>query len=363
MAKASLASLRVTAAAGLALLALAASLESHVASSASVRTTDAWGVFTIVSPSSFFDGLRAKRPAISGSRVAYVTQFFDQTWSFIAVVHDVLTNEVRHIDELGNVSGDVLLEGDWFVAERGGDAPGLYLLNLATGEQRVLPDTGGAYEMPALDNGRLVWVRVDGCCSSDLLLYEFATGDITLVTDDGGDSYEYEPDISGDWVVWFTGTSGYFDVRAKNLLTGELLWITDEEGNQGIPQIEYPYIVWSDTRIVDIYGYNLETRERFPVAVGPEPATYPVIGGRTAFYECGYDWDLLCAHELDGGAEEVIYTCPAENPYCLNFDLGSESLVTAAEDLVVWLYDKGGAIGLLGARRLTQQTFLPLARR
>lgn len=86
-----------------------------------------------------------------------------------------------------------------------------------------------------------------------------------------------DPDISGDWIVWYDQRFGNRDVFAYNVCSGETVQVTNDLMNQQSPRIAGNLIVWDDWRNYDgindetrydVYGFDLANRSlgNFPIA-------------------------------------------------------------------------------------------------
>ena len=82
--------------------------------------------------------------------------------------------------------------------------------NLATAAKSVVA-ADAAYDLssPAIDGDWVAWVR-----NTDIRAKNIKTGTVKNVTNDGATTFEAGPMVSGNYVVWWTGTA---KVMAKNL--------------------------------------------------------------------------------------------------------------------------------------------------
>lgn len=342
---------------------------SHHAAGAA--NPDIWSAF-IITQGDQLHPVNSYRPAIYENKVAYIVDDYEELLFNLVAVQDLNTGETRVLaDELPGGTAAVSIYGDWIVTVHDAINDSLHAYNLLTDEDIVI-DPGSQFDnyYPDIDSNRIVWVRVDGCCSSDILLYDLTTRTITPITDDGGANYEYETDISDDWVVWYQGIYPEVDVMAYNLTTGERLPITDQPGPQGQAHIDQNIVVWTDVVTLgydaDIMGYDLNTRQTFPVAVGPVWQGQPYVhdGLITWVQVLGQvDHNQIWGQDVGGSDRFLVYDdCPLYNYDCPTQNGGPVSY----SNLVVWIEDNSAnnqlILTLRGARRLTQQTFLPLAR-
>lgn len=311
-------------------------------------------------------------PAVYESKVAFAVDNYDELLFDRVAVHDLNSGETRVLaHELPGGTGEIDIYGDWIVSVHDAINDSLHSYNLLTDEDIII-DPGSQYDnyYPAIDGNRVVWVQVEGCCSSDILLYDLTTRTITPITTDGGANYEYYPDISGDWVIWHQGIYPEWDIIAYNLVGGEKLTLTDRPFLQMGARIDGNIVVWKDITIpgqdADIIGYDLNTRQTFPVAVGPAWQDQPFVhDGLITWVQIWgpVDHDQIWGQDVGGSDSFLVYDeCPPYNYECPTNNGGPVSY----DNLVVWIESSGPPeydLILRGARRLTQQTFLPLARR
>ena len=89
------------------------------------------------------------------------------------------------------------------------------------------------------------------------------------------------PAIYGDYVVWQDSRNGNWDIYGFNLSTNEEFQITTHPADQTHPAIHGNIVVWEDCRCFEgdncrtspayaIYGFNLSTKEEFPIITTPD---------------------------------------------------------------------------------------------
>ena len=174
--------------------------------------------------------------------------------------------------------------------------------------------------------------------------------------------------------VWAggAGNAGQF----LDLGVGETVQITDLPCIQKSPSLSGDIVVWVDERsgAPEIYGYNLRTRQEFPVDTGGQAKGYPQIGGsvvawpeKSAGYGVGYAAKDLATgqrYTLESGmggyigssylsvvGRKVFYTIydsmrDEQGIYCRDLDTGVRTKVSdpgdyrfepdADENWVVW---------------------------
>ncbi len=335
-------------------------------------TQDVWASF-IITLGDELHPLSAYRPAVYENKIVYVTHDYEKPLFYLVAVKDLNTGETRILaNELPEGTSTVDISGDWIVSRHVTlFYHSVHAFNLATDEHLVI-DPGIEFEnyYPAIDGNHIIWVQVDGCCSSDILLYDLTTRSITPITDDDGANYEYETDISGDWVIWHQGIYPEWDIIAYSLVTSEKLALTDRPFLQMGARIDGNIVVWKDITIpgqdADIIGYDLNTRQTFPVAVGLAWQDQPFVhDGLITWVQIWGPVDHDQSWGQDVGGSDGLLGYDGSPPY--NYERPTNNGGPVSYDnLVVWIESSGPPeydLILRGARRLTQQTFLPLARR
>jgi hypothetical protein len=102
----------------------------------------------------------------------------------------------------------------------------------------------------------------------------------------------------------------------------------------------------------------METRQEFPLVVGSQPAYAQDIDGNilTWYVSINGPASQIYARNLDTGETSLIYeTIPSSMPYGPTFLSGN---------IVMWVFVENGDFAnprLYGARRLTYQSYLPVA--
>ncbi|WP_010662674.1 choice-of-anchor U domain-containing protein [Marinilabilia salmonicolor] len=92
----------------------------------------------------------------------------------------------------------------------------------------------------------------------NVFMYDFTTGQLTLLTDDDNGDQE-NPDVYGDYVVWQDQRSGDWDIYMYHIPTGTETQLTDDPADQTEPAVYGKRVVWQDTRNgdYDIYMHHM----------------------------------------------------------------------------------------------------------
>jgi beta propeller repeat protein len=160
-------------------------------------------------------------------------------------------------------------------------------------------------------------------------------------------------------VAWNNGSLQNGDIHAYNMATTEHVTITHDSAAQWYPKIDGNLLTWTDDRNGnrDIYGFDLETRQEF-VLVNTSDSDYAQdIDGNILTWYSGVPNTTayrIYGKNLDTGVSSIIYeTKPDSLPYGPTFLSGNT---------VLWVFDEN-FLGprLYGARRLTYQSYLPVA--
>jgi beta propeller repeat protein len=125
-----------------------------------------------------------------------------------------------------------------------------------------------------------------------VMAYNIIT-DITAAVDSTTQD-QLDPAIQQQRVVWQDFRDvGYGEIYFKDLRSGEVRRITDNQGGQYHPVIFDQWIVWDDNRNgqLDLYGYNLRRNTEVQLTDTPEDESRPYINGK---------W-VVCEEDSAGG--------------------------------------------------------------
>ncbi|MFO8013701.1 MAG: PEP-CTERM sorting domain-containing protein [Phycisphaerae bacterium] len=106
------------------------------------------------------------------------------------------------------------------------------------------------------------------------------TGDVLTICDASGD--QTEPDADGNLVVWQDGRNGKLDVYGYNLATGQEFLVSGKQANQRRAKVSGDWVVWMEGERghdQDIYGLNLVTLEEVAISDHDGESRMPEIDG------------------------------------------------------------------------------------
>ena len=181
---------------------------------------------------------------------------------------------------------------------------------------------------PAIDGDMVVWVDGNSIKGVDL-----STGKHFDLGDGGG---QYQPQLSGDWVVW---DEGLHEIRAYNVATGETRTLSSStNGLRQSPRIAGDLVVWMDDRDelgYDIYGCRLSTGGDFPICTDYGEQMNPDTDGRYVVWTAQSPPSRIYARDLD----------TADPEYQVEPDVGGAMQTGAhiSDGLVTWASDSGGS--------------------
>ncbi|AFV25175.1 cell surface protein [Methanolobus psychrophilus R15] len=181
---------------------------------------------------------------------------------------------------------------------------GIYMYNLSTGEEMQLSENGSAKMTPAIYGDIVIWedysnvslpadeMDTDNITLDDWLqfdvnihMYNISSGESGMIVDNP--SWQGDPAIYGELVVWHDLRNGNFDIYAYNLSSGEEMQITGNESNQMHPAVYGDRIVWEDLRNgnSDIYMYDLSSGEGMRITNNTSDQVSPAIYGDVIVWE------------------------------------------------------------------------------
>lgn len=202
----------------------------------------------------------------------------------------------------------------------------------------------GAVDDPAVDGDVVVWVDGDSVKGVDLSTDKhFDLGDGVA---------QYQPEVSGDWVVW---DEGLHQIRAYNVTTDVTRTLSSSTtGLRQSPRIAGDLVVWMDDRDelgYDIYGCRLSTGTDFPICTDYGWQMNPDTDGTYVVWVRDSPPSRIFARNLDTGDPQ----------FQVEPDVGSAAQDGAhiSDGLVTWASDAWGShpFGLYARRLPSGVTF------
>lgn len=192
-----------------------------------------------------------------------------------------------------------------------------------------IPVQQADHPRPSVSDGRIVWEDSrGGYWESDIYMYDTSTGTVAPVSAEPGK--QATPDIDGDWVTWLDNRGGDYvggkptknDIYAKNIVTGEEIRVTADEGKtiQGSPKISGNRIIYSEetedlSGRDDIKIYDLSTGLARTLYSGEGVDRRPFIEGDKAVWEAckdGIDRCRIWLHDLATGISQPVSASPED---------------------------------------------------
>jgi beta propeller repeat protein len=220
--------------------------------------------------------------------------------------YDRATKKIFPICSAPGVQRGAVTRGHWVVWQDGREGDGkhhIYGYDLTTKKEFPICTAPGEQRVPAMDGDIVVWddLREGSATGRDIYGYNLATKKEFLICNDSG--YQSQPVISGNIVVWedhgeensetMSGT-----LRGINLATKERFTIVDKPGNRMTPAMQGNYVVWVEwpegsvctscnVGKADLWGYNLTTKEKFPICYALNNQMFPSVYGDWVVWEDG----------------------------------------------------------------------------
>ncbi len=250
----------------------------------------------------------------------------------------------------GGTYRDPDIWGDYVVAVKGVVAGGkvssqVMLYNIATGETKALTDSSKDNENPRIDNGRIVWSQGDAWSQGapnpgltyQIILYDIASGTTTALTNNVAGNLR--PAIEGDLVAWETSQPSSIVVR--DLTTDTNVVLAQQGDSVHSADVDGTTVVWYGTK--GLYtAVSPEDATTFPDVLKTNP-NYAAIEGMAAKeiisgYTSGYFGpnDLVTRQQF---AKMIVLTkglTPTLND-AYNF-VDSSSILTVAGQLYAYHY-------------------------
>jgi len=174
-------------------------------------------------------------------------------------------------------------------------------------------------------------------------------------------SNQYHPRIYGDTVVWHDERKGDWDIYVYNISIGKEFQVTSNESDQLFPAIYEDTIVWYDRRKGDscyIYGYNLYTKREFSVT-DVEIRIEEVYSGLKPLepYLAIYE-DIVVWQDYRNGDWDIYgYNLSTEKKFPIAIERGDQFHVAIYKDVVVWGDNRNGNWDIYGYNISTRQIF------
>lgn len=202
-------------------------------------------------------------------------------------------------------------------------------------------------EFPDVDQQRVVWQDFR-FGPTDIFMADLQTHTIVNLTQT--DTWEVQPDLDGNIVVWKDGYHG-IGIHGRNMATGQTFTVTEGHADTSRPRLSGNIVVWADNRAgVDdwnIYGYDLTKRTEFVIADAPGNQHDPQIDDNLVVW-WDDNWHILL-YDL---ATQQTMPIPGVS-------IRSVPDVSAVDHLVVWQDNRNGNSDIYGYD-LTAQTEKPI---
>jgi beta propeller repeat protein len=119
------------------------------------------------------------------------------------------------------------------------------------------------------------------------------TGTLTKISVGPPSSYEWEPAISGDYIVWSDERTGDKNIFLYNIATGVEQQLSSGPAYEERPAVSGHYVVWQDDRFIldgngiDIVLHDLDTGISTRIANETGDQTNPSIDGDLVVWQDG----------------------------------------------------------------------------
>jgi beta propeller repeat protein len=202
---------------------------------------------------------------------------------------------------------------------------------------------------PAIYADKIVWCdyRND---NNDIYMYNLSAGQETQITTNL--SEQTYPAIYGDKIVWEDERNGNWDIYMYNLSTRQETQITTNLSGQLFPAIYGDKIVWQDYRDFNwnLYMYNLSSGQEIRITTNTAYEEYPDI----------YTDKIVWQDNRNGNPDIYMYNLSARQETQITTNLSGQSDPAIYADKIVWCDYRNGEPDIymynLSARQETQIT-------
>ncbi len=229
------------------------------------------------------------------------------------------------------------IDGDYVVYKT---FEGLNAYRFSTGDTITVATDSGAWQVYYynIDNDYIVYTRYIPPTSykdsipSYVSAYQISTDTEFRVSDENDRAFE--PNISGDYIVWKDSSVTYSAINAYRISTDEEFVATNYSSYKSNLQIAGDYIVWMDKRNdnYDIYAYRISKSKEFAVTTDNSDQNSPRIDGNyIVWIDERNGNDDIYAYQISKGEEFAVTTAP--------FDQGHARI---EGDYIVWENEHNG---------------------
>lgn len=187
---------------------------------------------------------------------------------------------------------------------------------------------------PRIDGDRVIWS--DPRDDYDIYMYDFSTGLESQLTTTPIEQSDAE--ISGDWIAYYESDGVDRSIKAMNVVTQEVVdvWV-GKPGYMQRPKIDGDVVVWEYADALpgdmDIWAYDLSTDTSWTVAATGGDERFPIIGGGKIVYNYGGWW----SYDLGTQVATELTTMPG-SVNVLSTAADDQHVVFTAGDGVTFLY-------------------------
>ncbi len=203
-------------------------------------------------------------PKIWGENVVWLSRSMGMQYNIL--LYNITTGNVSTIGwgcYAPDISGNYVI---W-----GGIYGGVYLYNISSGNTDTI--TGGYYGTPHVYGD---YVAFNNYVTDGLILYQISTGTSRIINEPGSDPFLI--DVGERHVVYQDLIT--YDLYAFEISQNVTTRITTTPGIiENTPNIFSNIVAWTDYRNgnADIYAYNLDSNQMFPICTAPSDQSYPSV--------------------------------------------------------------------------------------
>ncbi|HLS27149.1 MAG TPA: hypothetical protein VK041_00750, partial [Opitutales bacterium] len=235
--------------------------------------------------------LNQENPYTDGRYVVWQGRSENGAWDIWMRDLESLAPAVRITDSSTSHDTRPVIDWPWLVHETRpvGNANAAIQLryhNLLTNDSGLVDPTTQNQQFADIHAGRVVWQDQRNVGSGEIFLADLETGEIKRLT--ANEHGQFNPKISGQWVVWQDNRHTQVDLYGYDLLRDGEIRLTSTSHNETRPFIQGNWVVYEEdsagANITNLRMLNLENLREIPVTNSMSAKSVPALAGGFAIW-------------------------------------------------------------------------------